>query len=117
MRKTLKKKDVIRLSKHFDFSYDVWDNMRKGNKIILGKKFIFVREDFINDSGIYSYDEDFDVSIIDILTIETGHKEIFKYCFYQFCGDYNNKFELGLKNQILMYEFRTKDKLQLNETN
>ena len=102
------RKDIYRLSEHFDFNGNmVWESMRKGLSIIIGKKYLFVRYRDDLDIGVNSYENDFGYGIIEILNIVTGHKEKYKYAFYQVHGDYNDNFNVSVGNALMMYEFRT----------
>lgn len=110
----LHRRDIFRLVDFFKIGNNkkIWDLMRKGHSLILGKEYLFIRQDKIRQS-ISSFDDDIDYQVVNIFDIMTGDGRTYKYTFLVKCGDYVDKFSKGTKYAMLWYEFTTGEKVTL----
>lgn len=110
----LHRRDIFRLVEFFNIGDNkkIWDLMRNGHHLILGKEYLFIRQDEIR-LAISSFDKDIDYQHVAIFDIMTGDGKSYKYSFLVKCGDYVDKFNKGARYAMLWYEFTTGEKVNL----
>lgn len=110
----LHRRDIFRLVNFFKIGNNkkIWDLMRNGHSLILGKEYLFIRQDKIRQT-ITSFDNDIDYQFVATFDIMTGDSKTYKYSFLVKCGNYVDKFNKGIRYAMLWYEFTTGEEVNV----